>query len=503
MAALLGISGARRNACAAICVGGSIRAVCEQERLTRVRGVGLAPPWVPSEAVNEVLTLASCHRDQVSSYVVAERQVRPPAALPRVAFEHHQAHAATAYFTSPFRRAAVIVCDRHRGRELTVWRGDGGRLTDQEWRWRGRAFASLYAACAAVFGLCPGQESRLEALAHVGNGGGAERLRRVFRYVDGTLRAAPDWRTEIRRLIDAERYRGHPAPFDAAAAVQRRIGELLLEFIADVGAATDADHLCLGGGLFYNTYFTTLIRSSRLFDHVFVPINPGNPGLAVGATLMLSGGDAADGSARGISPFLGPEYDAGEVKATLDGCKLSYAFVSESEALDQTIDALHRGLLVGWFDGRMEWGHRALGHRSILASPHSPYLLDNLNCYLRKRERWRSFGISVGADRADTLFRHPVPSPFMEYEQQPCDDRLRHVMPPGATAIRVQTVGPELGRFYQLHTRIEQATGVAALVNTSFNGFHEPIACTPRDAIRVFYGTGLDVLVMGRFILRK
>jgi carbamoyltransferase len=503
MAALLGISGARRNACAAICVGGSIRAVCEQERLTRVRGVGLAPPWVPSEAVNEVLTLASCHRDQVSSYVVAERQVRPPAALPRVAFEHHQAHAATAYFTSPFRRAAVIVCDRHPARELSVWVGDGSRLTDQLWPWCGRGFAGLYAECARLFGLGIGQEHRLEALAHAGTCRDIERLRPVLTYADGTLHVVPAWRTHVRDLIDDERRRGHAAPFDAAAAVQARIGELLLALVREVRSATGADSVCLGGGLFYNTYFTTLLRAAGLFEHVFVPINPGNPGLAIGATLMLARQSTRDGAGAGVSPFLGPEYDEHAVKATLDGCKLSYEFVRESDALDRAVDALKQGLLVGWFDGRMEWGHRALGHRSILASPHSPYVLDNLNGYLRKRERWRPFGVSVAADAMSGLFRRPWTSAFMEYEHEPLDDRFRHVMPSGATTLRVQTVGPELGSFRELHARMAQATGIPALVNTSFNGFHEPIACTPRDAVRVFYGTGLDMLVMGRFILRK
>jgi carbamoyltransferase len=111
--------------------------------------------------------------------------------------------------------------------------------------------------------------------------------------------------------------------------------------------------------------------------------------------------------------------------------------------------------------------------------------------------------VSIRAGTAGGLLDGPDASPFMEFEYGTRDDRLRHVIPAGASSIRVQTVTPEVGRFWELHRRMEQATGLGALVNTSLNGFREPIACTPADAVRVFYGTGLDVLVMGRFILRK
>jgi carbamoyltransferase len=259
----------------------------------------------------------------------------------------------------------------------------------------------------------------------------------------------------------------------------------------------------MGGGLFSNTFYTTLVRRSGLFVDVFVPINPGNGGLAVGATLALA---AREGRPRADTPttaFLGPEYDDESVKATLDGCKLSYAYVSESETLDLTVDALRRGHLVGWFQGRMEWGHRALGNRSILADPTSPYVLDNLNCFLRKRPRWRAFGVATRLEDVQTWFCGPPASPFMEYEYGVRDERLRPIVPAGATSVRVQTVSPASRTFCELHRRLQQATGVGVIANTSLNGFQEPIACSPRDAIRVFYGTGLDMLIMGRFVLNK
>jgi carbamoyltransferase len=498
MPVVVGISGVKRNACAAVCIDGEIRAVCEQERLMRVRGAGLTPREPPYEAVEQVLALADRTSADVSAIATAERHVPVPDGTAAVRLDHHHAHAATAFLTSPHPRAAVLVCDRDVQREVSVWIGEHGYLRDQHWEWSGPGFATVYSACAALFDFpAARREHRMEAAAHLGTGRRADELQTLFRY-DGGLRLNPAWRRIVGEMIQRDAADGAPPHADVASALQRRIGELLLALVADIAAAIDCDTLCLGGGLFFNTYFTTLIRRSGLFRHVFVPVNPGNAGVAVGAALVLSGGRSA-----ALTPFLGPEYDREMIKHTLDGCKLSYEFDTENAAIDAAVEALARGQLVGWFQGRMEWGHRALGHRSILADPRSEYVLDNLNCFLRKRERSRAFGISILEEAAGQWLCGPADSPFMAFESTPRDDRLRHVIPAGAASIRVQTVSPGAGAFRTLHERMAQATGSAALVNTSLSGFHEPIACSPRDAVRIFFGTGLDLLVIGRFILRK
>ena len=501
MSTLLGISGAKRNATVALCVEGRILAACEQERLTRVRGSGLIPLQLPTEALDEVLAIARCRHDDISTYVVSESEVRLPGHVPALEIDHHQAHAATALLTSSFERAAVLVCDSNAERELSVWSGNRDDLQDQQWPWRGQAFARFYSECARLFGLAD-QEHRLEALARLGRERTSD-LDEVIRCSDGALDLDPHWRTRIESLIQTERASsGHAA--DTASAVQRRIGEMLLEVIAELRLRLGHESLCLAGGLFYNTYFTTLVRTSGIFKDVFVPINPGNAGLAVGTALMVARQENAP-TVGGVSPFLGPEFDSHAIKAALDGCKLSYTFVSETQAVDATVEALAQGQLVGWFQGRMEWGHRSLGHRSILANPCSPYVLDNLNVFLRKRELWRSFGVSVREESVSDIFCGPPASPFMQYEYSLRDEKsdLRNVLPRGAKTLRVQTVASDSRLFWMLHKRMEQATGTGVLVNTSFNGFHEPIVCSPRDAIRVFYGTGLDMLVIGNFILRK
>jgi carbamoyltransferase len=233
---------------------------------------------------------------------------------------------------------------------------------------------------------------------------------------------------------------------------------------------------------------------------VFVPINPGNAGLAVGAALQVSGPRR-----ELVTPFLGPSYSPEEVKATLDNCKLEYAWASESEVIASTVEDLKKGRLVGWFEGPMEWGPRALGARSILANPFSEYVLENLNRFLKQRDQWRGYALS-GLDAAlHDHFDGPATSPFMECDAVPRDRcRFRHILPGPDAAIRVQSVGSVAPlRFRKLLRAFGESVDTPILVNTSFNGFQEPIVCSPRDAVRVFFGSGLDTLVIEEFVIRK
>jgi carbamoyltransferase len=315
----------------------------------------------------------------------------------------------------------------------------------------------------------------------------------------------PAFNASIRSLIASN---GH-GPSVAHAAriadgVQRQLGDLLLQLLQDVKARVGGGNLCLGGGLFFNSYFNSVLAQSGVFERTFVPANPGNTGAAIGAALIVAGRDHRAGRARSVSAFLGPEYQIDEIKTTLDNCKLSYDYHHNGQVIERTAAALAKGQLVGWFQGRMEWGSRALGNRSILASPVAPYVLDNLNLFLKRREPHRPYSVSVCEEDAARFFRGPATSRFMEYEYEVIQpDILRHLLPLDATRLRVQTVPESAGLFHQLLKASAALTGVPMLVNTSFNGFNEPIVCTPRDAVRVFYGTGLDLVVLGSFMLRK
>ena len=502
---VIGISGARRNAAAAVSVGGQLLGFCEQERLTRIRGSGLRPGELPREALGAVLRLAEQAPDQVTAYVTAEEAVSLPDELPRVRLDHHYAHAATAFLTSPFDSAAVLVCDQNSSPAVSVWLGSGDKVANQQWPWSGPGLASLFTQGSQLFGFAPGREHQLEALARLNGADETGKVAHLFRHADQALHVDPCWK---RTLSDWLQQDGAawvlPHGARVAGAFQAVLGEALLALVSDIRRSLGATRLCLAGGLFYNTFFNTLIAESGGFEEVFIPPNPGNAGTAAGAALAVDRQKTNSPARERVSAFLGPEYEPDEIKAALDNCKLSYEYLLEGDVIATCVQALAAGHLVGWFQGRMEWGHRALGNRSILASPLLPYVLDNLNVFLKQRERHRAYGLSVCEEDADRYFEGPRRSSWMEYEYRMKDpERFRHVLPPGASTLRVQTIDRTVPLFQDLHKAFAAVTGTGALVNTSFNGFCEPIVCSPRDAIRVFYGSGLDVLALGRFVIRK
>jgi carbamoyltransferase len=500
---VVGVSGARRNAAVATVVDGQLTSACERERITRLRSACLDSSRLPEEALSAVLQPIGRSVDDVKLFVTAEPAAVLPTGLAHTRIDHHYAHAASATLTSAAGAAAVLVCDSTSDSPVTIWSFESGRLTNRRWPWAGIGFAALYSQCADLFGLGRRGEHRLEALARLDPGDGYDQLRNHISYADGTLRLQPQWSTAVAALLMDANGSGDLRRVAAiASSFQRCLGDALVELVRDIHAALPFDELCLGGGLFYNTYFNTRIVESGAFKRVFVPVNPGNAGLAAGAALAVSQSDHL--RARAVSPFLGPAYDSEQIKATLDNCKLTYAYLSQQEIIDTTVDALRNGALVGWFQGPMEWGHRALGNRSILANPFSPHVLVNLNDYLKQREPYRAYGVSVCQEEAPQHFHVSAPSPFMELEYEPVDaNRFRYVLPRGSRRLRVQTIDEPRSRFRSLHRAFAAATGIGVLVNTSFNGFHEPIVCSPRDAVRVFYGTGLDVLVLGDFVVRK
>lgn len=501
---VIGLSGRHQNGAVAAVVDGRLVAFCGQERLTRVRQAALPAGLLRDSALTAVLALADRSRDDVRSYVVAEDDLELPGDVPVVRIPHHFAHAAAAFLTAPVDDAVVLVCDESSSPPLTVWYGRNGTLTNLEWPWRGPGFAALYSQCADLFGFGPGECHRVEALARLTGAGGSD-LPTCFVDDNGALHVNSDWIARAKReLAHFHPLRNVEPGIGVAWSFQRELGRRLLSLVADIRAAFPVSTLCLGGGLFYNTYFNSLLAESGLFARTCVAPNPGNAGVAAGAALALARRDEI-GSRAPVSPFLGPQYDLEAIKAALDNCKLSYDCLSEPQVLDTVVRALVNGQLVGWFQGRMEWAHRALGNRSILASPLSRYVLDQLNGYLKQREPYRAYGLSACEDDVHRYFTGPPQSQWMEYEYTVRDrGLLQHVLPGAAQRVRVQTVSPESRLFYALHKAFAEATGAGVLVNTSFNGFSEPIVCSPRDAIRVFFGTGLDVLVLGgRFVLRK
>jgi len=500
MGLVIGLAGASRNGAVAVCDGGHVIGMCEQERVTRTRRESLTPDRLPLQTLTTILRVGAEADVEVATYAAGEAAIRVPRGLPVEYVDHHRAHAATAFYTSPFPDATIVVCDRSGDPELTVWRGDASGIRRAEFAWRGPGLATLYSLAADAFGFGTDGEARLEGLARVGSAGHPTSLPEIAWRGDG-LDLPATYQREIGDAFNiASSLEGRAS---LAAEVQQQIGHVLVDVITSIGHQVGGSNLCLAGGLFYNSFLNTLLARSKVYPNTFIPANPGNAGVAIGAALVSSGAIDRD-AASSTSPFLGPGFTAEVIKATLDNCKLSYDYLSNGRLIDQTTAALMKGKLVGWFEGRMEWGVRALGHRSILASPFAPYVLENLNRFLKHRESHRTYSVSVCAEDASKFFCGPAMSRLMEYEYEVLDrDRFRHLLPANATRLRVQTVDRSAGLFYDLLRAFGDQTGAPVLVNTSVNGFNEPIVCHPRDAVRVFYGTGVDMAVLDGLVMRK
>jgi carbamoyltransferase len=246
----------------------------------------------------------------------------------------------------------------------------------------------------------------------------------------------------------------------------------------------------------------------RRFSNVFVQPAAGNAGTAIGAALYAWHNFYHE---KERIPFntlcLGPQYSAERIKRVLENCKLHFRFLlTEGDVIDKAIQALNADKIVAWMQGRMEFGPRALGNRSILASPKNPYSTENLNVYIKHRESFRKFAASVPAELAGEYFEVGSNARFLatvgrvrpEHKKQFEGALL------GGDLVRVHTVEKEENpRFHALLTAAGQATGLPVLYNTSFNLFGDPLVCTPRDAVRSFYSSGIDALFAGNFYLEK
>jgi predicted NodU family carbamoyl transferase len=429
---------------------------CEENRLTRALEAEASGP--PKLAVAELLRfLGSDAADVIRTASVDEH------------VEARRAHAEYAFRASTFDRAVVLVCDAGEPRGWSAWEFDrraGTEATAVELEGEGMDYpiAATYSRFVAAMGFRAMRDEHLvESLARSG-------------HVD-------------------------------AVKTQRRLGDDLLELIGGIKAVTTSPAICLSGGLFFNTFYTSLAASAGIFDRVYAPAHPGRNGAALGAALLLAG-SAYDHVGEIGSPYLGPSYTDAEIKQTIENCKLSFDLLHDDRLFEVVLHALSRGRLIGWYHGRLEWGPRALGHRSVLADPFAPHVLENLNAFLKRRPAYRTYGVSVPLADLDRYFERTPASPdrssFMQFEYRPRDvEKFRSVLPDDVQSLRVHTVDDSEPRFLRLLQMWGEKTGAPVLVNTSFNGFHEPLVCSPRDAIRVFYGTGLDILALENFYLRK
>ncbi len=467
--------------------------------------------------------------------------------------EHHRSHAASAFFPSPFERAAVLTTDGVGEWATTSWGvGSGSELTMREEIHFPHSLGLLYSAVTTFCGFRVNSgEYKLMGLAPYGEPRYVDTLLEhvIDLRPDGSYRLHDDaltyaWGTRMTGSRFEEMF-GGPArapesplaqrEMDLARSVQHVVEEAVLRMARHVHAQTGQANLCLAGGVALNCVANGRLLREGPFDNLWIQPAAGDAGGALGAALVACHewgqvGRTAQASDAMRGSYLGPDWTADQVQAALDADGLPYERLDDADQLvARTARLLAQGDTVGWFQGRAEFGPRALGARSILADPRGRDVQRKVNLQIKFRESFRPFAPAVLAERADELFELGRPgsapaSPYMLLVGPVRDarvegqglDRLAHIDSPlpAVTHVdgsaRVQTVTPERnGLFYDLlkafeaETATDGAPGCPVLVNTSFNVRGEPIVHSPQDAIQVFRRTHMDALAVGPFVVTK
>ncbi len=462
--------------------------------------------------------------------------------------EHHQSHAASAFFPSPFEEAAILTVDGvGEWATTTVGVGKGNAVEMlQELRFP-HSLGLLYSAFTAYCGFrINSGEYKLMGLAPYGE---PRFVDAIYEHLielrsDGSFRLNLDYFHFLRGLRMTHRkfhdlFEGPPRPpetpiqqrhMDVARSVQVVAEEVMLRLARHVKGVTGQRNLCLAGGVALNCVANGRILREKIFDRLWIQPAAGDAGGALGAALavwhMREGReqprtviqpDAMQGA------FLGPEFSDADIETVLRAHGAVYERLERETLLDRVTDLLADEKIVGWVQGRMEYGPRALGHRSILGDPRSPRMQSVLNLKVKFRESFRPFAPAVIEERAPEFFELDTASPYMllvapvhPSQRLPAAgqahglDRLRQLRSriPAVTHVddsaRVQTVSErQCPLFYALLKRFEARTGCPVLVNTSFNVRGEPVVCTPDDAYRCFVNTEMDYLAIGGFLLER
>jgi carbamoyltransferase len=464
--------------------------------------------------------------------------------------EHHLSHAASAFFPSPFDRALILTMDGvGEWATTSAGLGDGNQLTILKELHFPHSLGLLYSAFTdftgfrvnsgeyKVMGLAPYGEPRfartiLEHLIDLKHDGSFHLNQRYFDYCTGLQMTNDNFASlfgvPLRKPDDPI----EQIHMDLAASIQSVTEEVVLRLTRSLAAETGARNLCLAGGVALNCVANGKVLRDHCFDRVWVQPAAGDAGGSLGAALAayhieLDRPRYLSNEMDGMSgAYLGPAFGDDEIGRRLSAAGASFEHLEEDEILGQTAEALAAERAVGWFQGRMEFGPRALGARSILADPRSPAMQRILNLKVKYRESFRPFAPSVLREDVADWFELDTDSPYMLLVADVAEHRRRTITKaernlfgidrlnvprsqiPAVTHVdysaRVQTVHRETNpRYHALLTRFKALTGCPVLVNTSFNVRGEPIVCTPEDAFRCFMGSEIERLVVGNFFLRK
>ncbi|MCC3767827.1 carbamoyltransferase [Streptomyces sp. UNOC14_S4] len=474
---------------------------------------------------------------------------RTPEIVPEIKVrQHHESHAASAFFPSPYESAAVLCIDGvGEWATTTLWHGRGRKLQPVAEIRFPHSLGLLYSAFTYFCGFkVDSGEYKLMGLAPYGRPRYARLIRERLIDVkpDGSFRLNMAYFAYLRGQVMTgkgfEKLFGGPRrspegplterEFDLAASVQQVTEEVVIKLARTARERTGESRLCLAGGVALNCVANGKIIQEGIFDEVWIQPAAGDAGGALGAALAVahergvsrahlgSGQDAMSGS------LLGPAYGDDEIAAYLDGKGVPYTRLEPGELARQVARTLAEGKIVGWFQGRMEFGPRALGARSILGDPRSPEMQSAMNLKIKFRESFRPFAPSVLDAEAKDWFDLEQKSPYMLVVTQIAEAqrieaaegdaagldllKVQRSTIPAVTHVdssaRVQTVSEhDNAPYHRLLTAFKEETGCPVLVNTSFNVRGEPIVNTPADAYVCFMRTDIDVLAVGNFLLRK
>ena len=586
---ILGISAYYHDSAACLVKDGEIVAAAQEERFSRLKH----DPGFPAQAVDFCLTQDSLRPEQIDlvafydkpwakferlletylafapvgihSFLKAmplwlkeklwlENWIRK--ALPgfkgKVIFpEHHQSHAASAFFPSPFDRAAILTIDGVGEWATASWGAGNDNRVESAYEMRfPHSLGLLYSAFTyytgfkvnsgeyKIMGLAPyGRPVYVQTILHNLldlKADGSFRLdMRYFKYCQGLTMTS----RAFHRLFDGPPRKPESEitrkEMDLAASIQAVTEEIILRMTRHIRRQTGETNLCLAGGVALNCVVNGRILREKIFDRIWIQPAAGDAGGALGAALFAwhqyldnSRGNSTDGCDRQRGSLLGPEWKTDDIAAWLREEGYPFHQYEEPALLNRVARALADKKVVGWFSGRMEFGPRALGARSILADPRTTEMLATLNLKIKFRESFRPLAPAVLAEDAGQYFDLDAPSPYMlltapvraekrlpTTPEDSTDSGIGHLYQtrsdiPAVTHLdysaRIQTVdGRDNPRFHALIAKFRELTGCGVLVNTSLNVRGEPIVCAPQEAYRCFMKTGMDMLVLEDLILEK
>ncbi len=573
MPAILGLNAFHGDAAAALVIDGELVAAAEEERFNRVKHCAgfpaLAAAWCLADAglsagdLDHVAigrdpranfgakVMRTLRRGANLGYLKARlenaakvRDVRGDLAEAlgtdtlRAAFhnvEHHQAHAASAFFVSPFEDAAIMSVDGFGDFASTLLaEGHGNRFEVLDRVLFPHSLGIFYTAVTQWLGFPKyGDEGKVMGLAPYGNPEKHLDAMRELVHTNGSLfELGLDYFTHHREGVDMTWDSGSPSigrifsermeeafgparepgselttlHEDVAAALQRALEEAYLHIVRGLWERTKIPNLCLAGGVALNAVVNGRIRPETPFEHVYIQPAAGDSGIAVGAAYYIW--NQVLGRPREFvmeHASTGPEYGDEEYRAAITGAGFPWERLDDERLFPEVAGRIAAGDVVGWFQGRMEFGPRALGNRSIVVDPRRPDMKDILNARIKHREPFRPFAPSILAEAAGDWYEQDYTSPFMilvyktRAEKRELIPAVNHVDDTG----RLQTVEERSSpRYYRLIKEFERQTGVPILLNTSFNE-NEPIVMTPEQALDTFAKTRMDVLVLGNHLVTR